>query len=93
MYIIQKQQLMLNIFSGMADQNLAADGIVVILKWVMVVNCITMLLGIGRRRARVLQVKVVRNMQRVERVLSLAPKALFSPHLYDPAYQSKSNVP
>ena len=48
-------------------------------------------LGKGRQSNyyRMLNGKGRHKMQKVERVLSLAPKALFSPHLYDPAYQGK----
>lgn len=50
-----------------------------------------MVLGKGRHSNLhgTLEGKGRHKMQKVERVLSLAPKALFSPHLYDPAYQGK----
>ena len=50
-----------------------------------------MVLGKGRHSnlQSMLEGKGRHKMQKVERVLSLAPKALFSPHLYDPAYQGK----
>ena len=50
-----------------------------------------MALGKGRHRRlpSTLEGKGRHKMQKVERVLSLAPKALFSPHLYDPAYKGK----
>ena len=51
-----------------------------------------MLVGIGRPTTGMLVGKGRYKMQKVERVLSLAPKALFSPHLYDPAYQGKSSL-